>query len=79
MDQESMQRCRTCPAFAKLPGPGDAGTCRAAPPAVLQADHYFRGSTRELPFGCFPVVGAFPLVTEEDYCMAHPGNRSRLM
>lgn len=79
MDQESMQRCRTCPAFAKLPGRGDAGTCRAAPPVALQADHYFRGSTRELPFGCFPVVGAFPLVTEDDYCMSHPGNRTRLM
>jgi hypothetical protein len=25
------------------------------------------------------VVGAFPLVTEEDYCMSHPGNRTKLM
>ncbi|NLE23576.1 MAG: hypothetical protein GX624_12475 [Actinobacteria bacterium] len=79
MDQDGMERCRTCPAFAKLEGSGNAGTCRAAPPVPLQADHYFRGSTRELPFGCYPVVGAFPLVGEEDYCMSHPGNRTKLM
>ena len=79
MDQESMQRCSTCPAFCKLPGAGGAGTCRAAPPVVLQAEHYFRGSTRELPFGAFPVVGAFPLVSEGEYCMSHPGNRTALM
>ena len=35
MDQEGMQRCRTCPAFDKLPGGGDAGLCRAAPPVPL--------------------------------------------
>ena len=79
MDQEDMQRCRTCPAFDKLPGGGNAGQCRAAPPVPLQAESFFRGSTRELPFGAFPVVGAFPLVTLDDYCMSHPGNRSRLM
>jgi hypothetical protein len=79
MDQESMERCRTCPAFAKIPGPGESGTCRAAPPVVLQQENYFRGSTRELPFGAFPVVGGFPLVTYDDYCMSHPGNRTKLM
>ena len=80
MDQESMQRCRTCPAFAKMPGVGEtparAGRLRRS---ALQAETYFRGSSRELPFGCFPVVGAFPLVTEDDYCMSHPGNRTKLM
>jgi hypothetical protein len=79
MDEDGMHRCSTCPAFAKLPGAGDAGTCRAAPPVPLQAEHYFRGSSRDLPFGSYPVVGAFPLVTENDYCMSHPGNRVRLM
>ncbi len=79
MDQESMHRCATCPAFAKLAGAGGKGTCRAAPPVALQAEQYYRGSTRELPFGAYPVVGAFPLVGEDDHCMAHPGNRSRLM
>jgi hypothetical protein len=79
MDQESMERCSTCPAFAKIPGPGDAGTCRAAPPVPLQGESHFRGSTRELPYGSFPVVGAFPLVTQDDYCMSHPGNRTKLM
>ena len=78
MDQD-MECCSTCPAFAKIPGPGNAGTCRAAPPTVLQAETYFRGSTRELPFGAAPVVGAFPLVTEDDFCMSHPGNRVKLM
>lgn len=78
MDQQT-QRCRTCPAFAKLPGQGDAGTCRAAPPAALQAEYFFRGSTRELPYGSCPVVGAFPLVREDDFCMSHPGNRVKLM
>jgi len=79
MDQESMQRCSTCPAFCRLATGGDAGTCRAAPPVALQSEHYFRGSTRELPFGSFPVVGAFPLVSEDDYCMSHPANRVKLM
>jgi hypothetical protein len=79
MDQDDMHRCKTCPAFAKLSGGGDAGTCRAAPPAPLQAEHYFRGSSRDLPFGSYPVVGAFPLVTESDFCMSHPGNRVKLM
>ncbi len=79
MDQESMQRCRTCPAFFKIPGGGNAGTCRAAPPVPLQGEHFFRGSTRELPFGSFPAVGVFPLVAEDDYCMSHPKNRAALM
>jgi hypothetical protein len=78
MDQQ-MQRCATCPAFDKMPGQGTAGTCRAAPPVPLQAETYFRGSSRELPFGAAPVVGAFPLVTEDDFCMSHPGNRVKLM
>ncbi|HEY5167822.1 MAG TPA: hypothetical protein VIK03_00285 [Thermoleophilia bacterium] len=79
MDQEDMHRCRTCPAFDKLPGGGNAGLCRAAPPVPLQAESFFRGSTRELPFGACPVVGAFPLVSLDEYCMSHPGNRSKLM
>jgi hypothetical protein len=78
MDQESMQRCKTCPAFCALPNT-DAGTCRAAPPTALQGESNFRGPSRELPFGAFPVVGAFPLVRQDDYCMSHPGNRTRLM
>jgi hypothetical protein len=78
MDQQ-MQRCATCPAFAKIPGPGTAGTCHAAPPTPLQAETYFRGTTRELPYGAAPVVGSFPLVTEDDFCMSHPGNRVKLM
>jgi hypothetical protein len=79
MDQDGTHRCGTCPAFAKLAGVGDAGTCHAAPPTALQAEHYFRGSSRDLPFGAYPVVGAFPLVTESDFCMSHPGNRVKLM
>jgi hypothetical protein len=78
MGQEDVQHCGTCPAFDKLPG-GGAGTCRAAPPTPLQAEEHFRGSSRELPYGSFPVVGAFPLVSEDDFCMSHPGNRSALM
>ena len=80
MDQESMQRCRTCPAFAKLPGagrrrhlPGGSAGGRCRPRTTSAAPR------RELPFGAFPVVGAFPLVTEDDYCMSHPGNRTKLM
>ena len=79
MDQEGMQRCRTCPAFDKLPGGGAAGVCRAAPPVPLQDATFFRGSTREMPYGACPVVGAFPLVTDDEYCMSHPGNRAKLM
>ena len=75
MDQESMQRCSTCPAFAKLPGEGDAGTCRSAPPVALQAENYFRGSSRELPFGSLPRGRRVPAGHEDDYCMSHPGNR----
>lgn len=75
MDQDSRHQCATCPAFAVLPGEGGAGTCRAAPPTPLQAEQYFRGSSRDLWFGSYPVVGAFPLVLDKDFCMAHPGNR----
>jgi len=75
MDQESLHHCDTCPAFSELPGEGGAGTCRAAPPAALQAEQYFRGSSRDLLFGSYPVVGAFPLVRAEDFCMSHPRNR----
>lgn len=79
MDLDEMQRCGSCPAFCELPGEGGAGTCRAAPPVALQAAQFFRGSSRDLPFGCYPVVGAFPMVTRDDYCMSHPGNRAALM
>jgi hypothetical protein len=75
MDEVGVHRCSTCPAFAELPGEGGAGTCRSAPPVVLQEEKYFRGSSRDLLFGTYPVVGAFPLVRKEDYCMAHPKNR----
>ncbi len=78
MDQDGPQRCATCPAFAPEPGEGDAGTCRSAPPVVQLGETYFRGSTRELPFGAYPAVGAFPLVRTDDYCMAHPRNRGLL-
>jgi hypothetical protein len=75
MDKDGVHRCGTCPAFDELPGEGGAGTCRSAPPVVLQAEKYFRGSSRDLLYGTYPVVGAFPLVCREDYCMAHPKNR----
>jgi len=45
------------------------------PPVVLQDERFFRGPTRELPFGAFAAVGAFPLVRADDFCMAHPRNR----
>lgn len=75
---DARQRCRTCPAFSELPGEGGAGTCRANPPTPLQAEQYFRGSTRGMSFGAYPVVAAFPLVHADDFCMAHPGNRGLL-
>ena len=76
MEQESVHHCSTCPAFCELPGVGGMGTCQAAPPVVLQADKYFRGSSRDLLYGSYPVVGAFPLVCDDDHCMAHPKNRA---
>jgi hypothetical protein len=75
MDEDGVHRCSTCPAFAELPGEGGTGTCRSAPPVALQEEKYFRGSSRDLLFGSFPVVGAFPLVRKDDFCMAHPKNR----
>lgn len=75
MEKEGPQRCATCPAFAEIPGEAGVGTCRSVPPVALQGDAYFRGPSRELPFGAFSVVGAFPLVRADDYCMAHPKNR----
>ena len=75
MEEQGPSRCATCPAFAGISGEEGVGTCHSMPPAVLQAETYFRGSTRELPFGAFPAVGAFPLVRADDYCMAHPKNR----
>lgn len=79
MEEESLQRCKTCPAFAEIPGEQGAGTCRSMPPVVVQGDKFFRGPSRELPFGTFPAVGAFPLVREDDFCMAHPRNRHLTM
>jgi hypothetical protein len=79
MDQETLHHCDTCPAFSELPGEGGTGTCRAAPPVALQSEQYFRGSSRDLLFGSYPVVGAFPLVRKEDFCMAHPRNRALSM
>jgi hypothetical protein len=78
MEQDDRRQCGTCPAFSMLAGEGGAGTCRANPPTPLQAEQYFRGSSRDLWFGSYPVVGAFPLVHENDFCMAHPGNRGLL-
>jgi hypothetical protein len=75
MEEQGPHRCRTCPAYAEIPGEDGAGTCRSMPPVVMQDDKYFRGPSRELPFGVFPAVGAFPLVRAEDFCMAHPKNR----
>jgi hypothetical protein len=76
MDEQGAFTCKSCPAFHELPGEGGAGTCRAAPPTPLQSGEYFRGSSRDLLFGSYPVVGAFPLVRGEvDFCMAHPKNR----
>lgn len=79
MDEDGVHRCSTCPAFAGLPGEGAAGTCRSAPPVVLQEEKYFRGSSRDLLYGTYPVVGAFPLVSKDDYCMAHPKNRGLIL
>jgi len=79
MDEDVVHRCSTCPAFAELPGEGGAGTCRSAPPVALQEEKYFRGSSRDLLYGTYPVVGAFPLVRKEDYCMAHPKNRGLIL
>ena len=78
MDEDGVQRCITCPAFAELPGEGGAGTCRSAPPVALQAEKYFRGPSRDLPYGAHPAVATFPLVRTDDYCMAHPGNRGSM-
>ena len=78
MDEDGVHRCSTCPALAELPGESGAGTCRSAPPVVMQEEKYFRGSSRELLYGTYPVVGAFPLVRKDDYCMAHPKNRGLL-
>lgn len=78
MDENGPYRCATCPAFSELQGEEGAGTCRSAPPVVLQGERYFRGGTRDLPFGTYPAVAAFPLVHADDYCMAHPKNRGLL-
>ena len=75
MEQEGRHCCESCPAFIGLEGEGGTGTCRAAPPQPLQAEQYFRGSSRDLLFGSYPVVGSFPLVHSDDFCMAHPKNR----
>ena len=57
-------------ALPHLPGvrqdPGqraNAGRAGRLRPSSSRAETYFRGSTRELPFGAFPVVGGFPLVS----------------
>jgi hypothetical protein len=71
----SINTCGTCPAFHRIAGEGRAGTCQAAPPVVFQDHEYFRGSSRSLLYGCYPAVGTFPLVSEDDFCMAHPANR----
>jgi hypothetical protein len=76
MADDGRHHCESCPAFTELVGEGGAGTCRAAPPTALQGEHYFRGSSRGRWFGSFPVVGAFPLVHKDDFCMAHPKNRA---
>ena len=76
MEENGIHRCRTCPAFVELQGEGGAGTCRAAPPTALQNEQYFRGSSRDMLFGSYPVVGAFPLVHDSDFCMSHPANRA---
>jgi hypothetical protein len=75
MAKATIHFCATCPAFHGLPGEADKGTCQAAPPVIFPDREFFRGSNRTLPFGAYPVVGTFPLVTETDFCMAHPENR----
>lgn len=76
MDEQTQHRCNTCPAFVEVPGMSGVGTCRSAPPVALQAESYFRGPTRDLPFGVYPAVGVFPLVGVDDFCMSHPRNRA---
>jgi len=75
MEEQGPERCGTCPAFEEIPGEEGVGTCHSMPPVVLQDERFFRGPTRELPFGAFAAVGAFPLVRADDFCMAHPRNR----
>ena len=75
MQEQGPQRCATCPAFEEVPGEGGVGTCHSMPPVALHGERFFRGPSRELPYGAFPVVGAFPLVHADDFCMAHPKNR----
>jgi hypothetical protein len=79
MQEQGPHRCATCPAFEEIPGESEVGTCHSMPPVALQGEASFRGPTRELPFGAFPVVGAFPLVRAGDFCMAHPKNRHLTM
>ena len=38
MEEEGLQHCKTCPAFAEIPGEQGAGTCRSMPPVVMPAD-----------------------------------------
>jgi hypothetical protein len=70
----TIHNCATCPAFPRIPGEGRAGTCQAAPPVVFPDREFFRGSSRSLLFGTYPACGTFTLVSEDDFCMAHPEN-----
>ena len=54
MEEDGVQRCGTCPAFAVLRGEGGAGTCRSAPPVVLQAEKYFAGRVATSPTALTP-------------------------
>lgn len=74
-----LKTCATCPAYWPLASEVGAGVCRCRPPVPLPDKDFFRGSTRSMLFGAYPVVGGFPLVRERDYCMEHPENRSTFM
>ena len=67
MDQEGPFRCEYMPGVRSSCRAGATpGPVAARRPSLLQGEKYFRGSSRELPFGAFPSVGAFPLVCHDD-------------
>ena len=79
MADRELKTCITCPAYYPLISEAGAGLCRCRPPVALTDKEFFRGSTRSMLFGAYPIVGGFPLVRETDYCMEHPENRSIFM
>jgi hypothetical protein len=79
MADREIKTCVSCPAYYPLISEAGAGLCRCRPPVALSDKDFFRGSTRSMLFGAYPIVGGFPLVREHDYCMEHPENRGTFM